>query len=116
MNSVARVGTSSIEQVASEYDSHYGLPTHQMQEDLQKEIFHIMNVDDFKAYFHKVKLPVPSQELLHYILRENVEHSLKKRYHRADQNAYIKKPEKPKEPKKKKNLRPELNMDDGYDY
>lgn len=116
MTSVARVGTASIKQVAFEYDSHYGLPTHKMQEDLQKEIFQIMSVENFQGYFNKVQLPVPSKEQLHGILRENVESSLKKRYHRSDPNSYKPKPKVVEAPKKKKNTRPELNMDDGYDY
>jgi hypothetical protein len=45
---VAKVGKLSVEEVAKGYDMRYGRPERSMEEKLQKAIFNILNVQDYK--------------------------------------------------------------------
>ena len=64
-----------------------------------------------RAYFRKVKLPEPSDEFLHQLLRESVIESSRKRYYKdmPQQQAVDTKT-------KKKPQRAALNIDDLDDY
>jgi ubiquitin-protein ligase len=83
--------------MAEDYDLRYGLPTLEQQSSLQKAIFEIQNVSNYKEFFAKCQVPVPSDYMLHKILRNAVFNSQRKRYHHRFFNA--------KEAQKKKNNR-----------
>jgi len=82
LNDVAQVGKLSMTEAAERYDSRFGRPMPDLQEKLQKAVFEIQKINDYKGFFHYVGLPVPSQRFLHDLLNQSVENSLKKKYHR----------------------------------
>lgn len=82
MTSVAKVGKISAQEMAKEYDMRFGRPSEKTQTSLQKTIFKIQNVKSYEEFFKRVKLPPPSKEFLLQLLRECVQESAKKKYHK----------------------------------
>lgn len=97
----------TLQTLADIYDSRYGLPTEEQQQALQDAVFDLQKVQDYNGFFEKVHLPLPSERVLHDLLRQCVNESYDKKYH----NPYYT-PRKVKAPKEKG--RPTLNMEDEY--
>jgi len=115
LNNVAKVGKVSMEDIAKGYDMRYGRPTEHQQNSLQKNIFRIQQVDDYKKYFSRVKLPVPSDEHVVVLLKECVMDSARKRYHRFSATPFSPHTKEQKETTQQKPRRANLNTDD-MDY
>jgi len=78
---VARPAGESLQAIAKSYDAFYGMPSHDLKEALQKEIFRIHDVETWPQFFKYVGIKCPSPEQLTGWLLLAVKNSAKKGYH-----------------------------------
>ena len=79
LNNFARPIDKSLKEISKNYDDHYGRPSNEEKENLQKSIFRIQKVDSFENVLKTMNIVIKCP--ISQILRNSRLDSLKKKYH-----------------------------------